>query len=103
MRSAGAGFAAVTAGPVPPTELPPAGRHDTHLLSSLSQAVLPPPNPAGQESRRRPEDKIQSHRAAAVHKQAPFGVSKKEKKFFQIIPLLSTFKTAAQFHTVILA
>lgn len=37
-----------------------------------------PPNPAGQESRRRPEDKIQCHGAAAAHKQAPFGVKKKK-------------------------
>lgn len=81
MRSAGAGFAAVTAGPVPLTELPPAGRHDTHLLSSLRQAVLPPKSSwAGIEAlARRQDPESQGGRSTQT---GSFRRLKREKKIF---------------------
>lgn len=51
----------------------------SHLIC-LRQAVLSP-NSAGRKSRTQAEDKIQSQQnVATAHKQAPLGVSKKERK-----------------------
>lgn len=84
-----------------PASLQPSLRQDTHLMC-LRQAVLVP-NPAGRKSRSQAEDKIQSQQnVATAHKQAPFRrlQKRREKIFFRDQSSLSTFKTAAQFHTV---